>query len=229
MAAYRDDLEALSARHDALAAEVATKTRELDAAARLLADAKAKAKLPILDNIRIASPCSADWAGMTGDERVRHCGACQKNVYNLSSMTREEAQALIVEKEGKLCVRYFQRSDGTILTADCTVGIRRKRKVRVLAAGAVALLAGGGALAMKLLSRDERQATMGMIAAPDHVPVEIREVQGEDPMPPANDVVHVKMGKFAIPDRDMHEVLGEVSAAGAEDEPTPPTSSTAVR
>jgi len=27
-------------------------------------------------------------------------------------MTRDEAQALIIEKEGKLCVRYFQRTDG---------------------------------------------------------------------------------------------------------------------
>jgi hypothetical protein len=209
MAAYRDDVEALSARHDALAAEVAAKTRELDAAANLLADAKAKAKLPILDNIRVATPCSADWAQMTGDERVRHCGACQKNVYNLSSMTREEAQALIVEKEGKLCVRYFQRADGTILTADCTVGIRRKRKVRVLAAGAVALLAGGGALAMKLLEKHAPEATMGAIALPMTEQVDIREVQG-DIAPPPEDHHEVK-GRLAVPDDDVFETMGEIS------------------
>ncbi len=211
MAAYRDDVDALTARHDALAAEVASKTRELDAAAHLLAEARAKAKLPILDNIRVATPCSADWAAMTGDERVRHCGACQKNVYNLSSMTREEAQALIVEKEGKLCVRYFQRKDGTILTADCTVGVRRKRKVRVLAAGAVALLAGGGVLAMKLLDKKQAAPVMGAVAMPESVSVELREVQGEVAPPPD---YHEVKGRMVVHDvDDATEVMGDISAS----------------
>src|SRR5438128_589318 len=112
---YRDDLAALSARHDALSTEVAHKTKELAQASQLLDDARAKARLPILDNIRVATPCTAEWAKMSGDERVRHCADCKKNVYNLSDMTRDEAEQLIIEKEGKLCVRYFQRKDGTIL------------------------------------------------------------------------------------------------------------------
>src|SRR5688572_28239237 len=131
---YRNDLDALAARHAALETEVAAKTRELDAAARLLDEAKAKSKLPVLDNIKVASPCTAAWSSMTGDERVRHCGDCQKSVYNLSALTRDEAQALIVEKEGKLCVRYFQRHDGTILLEDCAIGVRRKRRRRIVAA-----------------------------------------------------------------------------------------------
>ncbi len=48
---YRDDL---AARHDALATEVAHKTRELAAATRMLDEAKARMRLPILDNIRVA-------------------------------------------------------------------------------------------------------------------------------------------------------------------------------
>ena len=144
MTAYRDDVAALDARHAALSAELAAKTRELADAARLLDEAKRKAKLPVLDNLRVATPCSVSWDGMTGDERVRACGSCQKNVYNLSNLTREEAQALIVEKEGKLCVRYYQRHDGTILLKDCSVGIGRKRKRTVVAAGVAALLAGVG-------------------------------------------------------------------------------------
>ena len=142
---YRDDLDALSARHAALTTEVAHKTRELEAATRMLDEAKARLRLPILDNIRVASPCSADWNGMTGDDRVRHCGACDKSVFNLSGMTREEAETLIIAKQGKLCVRYFQRKDGTILTKDCAVGISKKRKRRLFAAGAAAMLAAGGA------------------------------------------------------------------------------------
>lgn len=153
---YRNDLDALAARHAALEAELAQKTKELDQAARLLADAQAKSKLPVLDNIRVASPCSAAWSGMTGDERVRHCGDCKKNVYNLSEMTRDEAEALIVEKEGRLCVRYYQRADGTILLKDCVVGARRKRRRRIVAAGAAAMLAGGAALYAKLAGDDAK-------------------------------------------------------------------------
>jgi len=46
--AYRDDLIALSARHDALATEVVQKTRELEDSRRLLEQARARAKLPVL-------------------------------------------------------------------------------------------------------------------------------------------------------------------------------------
>jgi hypothetical protein len=144
MAAYRDDVAALDARHAALSHEVAQKSRELSDAARLLDEAKTRARLPVLDNIRVATPCSADWSRMTGDERVRACADCNKRVYNLSNMTRDEAQGLIVEKEGKLCVRYFQRHDGTILLKDCSIGVGRKRKRTAIAVGAAALLAGIG-------------------------------------------------------------------------------------
>ena len=75
-----------------------------------------------LENIHIASPCRADWNEMTGDDRVRTCAACAKQVFNLSEMTRAEAEALLAERNGDLCGRYYQRRDGTILLADCTVG-----------------------------------------------------------------------------------------------------------
>ena len=75
-----------------------------------------------LENMRIASPCRADWNEMTGDDRIRTCAACAKQVFNLSEMTRAEAEAVIAEKHGNLCARYYQRADGTIMLADCTVG-----------------------------------------------------------------------------------------------------------
>src|SRR5262245_27675690 len=99
---YRDDLTALAARHTALEQEVARKTKELEHATETLEQAKARARLPVLDNLRVASPCSAAWDNMTGDERVRHCGDCDKDVFNLSGMTRDEAEALILQKQGKL-------------------------------------------------------------------------------------------------------------------------------
>jgi hypothetical protein len=67
---------------------------------------------------------------MTGDERVRFCKQCSLNVYNLSSMTRREAEALIANTEGRLCVRYYRRRDGTILTKNCPVGLSAiKRRI----------------------------------------------------------------------------------------------------
>ena len=169
MSVYRDDVEALNARHSSLAQELAAKTRELADATRLLDDAKARAKLPVLDNLRVATPCSADWAKMSGDDRVRACADCNKNVYNISNLTRDEAHALIIEKEGKLCVRFFQRADGTILLKDCTIGIAKKRRRKLVAAGAAVLLAGGaGALLYRShVKANEPQPLMGLVALPE--------------------------------------------------------------
>jgi hypothetical protein len=89
-----------------------------------------------LELVQIASPCTADWDAMQGDDRSRYCGQCQKHVYNLSAMSRPEAEKLVFEREGRLCVRFFRRHDGTVLTADCPVGLRgvRRRIARSLAA-----------------------------------------------------------------------------------------------
>ena len=81
-----------------------------------------------VDELRVATPCTEDWAGMEGDNFARHCGECEKNVYDLSMLTRAEGNELIREKEGHLCVKYYQRFDGTVLTADCPVGLRALRR-----------------------------------------------------------------------------------------------------
>lgn len=95
-----------------------------------------------LSKVRVASPCPADWDSMIGDERVRFCGQCELNVYNLSAMTKAQAENLIVRTEGRLCVRFYRRKDGSILTQDCPVGLRalRQRMSRIRRAVAVALL-----------------------------------------------------------------------------------------
>src|SRR5205814_4285456 len=82
----------------------------------------------LVQQVQIASPCTASWDGMTGDDRSRFCGQCKLNVYNLSAMTEAEGEALIIEKEGKLCARIYRRYDGTVLTKDCPVGLRAVRR-----------------------------------------------------------------------------------------------------
>ena len=77
-----------------------------------------------IDDIRIASPCRSDWNEMYGDDRQRFCGECKLNVYNLSGMTRDDAETLVMNAEGQVCVRFFRRQDGTVITKDCPVGWR---------------------------------------------------------------------------------------------------------
>ena len=94
-----------------------------------------------LEKLRIAHPCPARWEMMEGDDRVRFCQTCKKNVYNLSALQRSEAEALVAQHEGKMCATFFKRTDGTVLTADCPVGVRktRARFVRRITTAAAAL------------------------------------------------------------------------------------------
>src|SRR5215469_13788158 len=78
----------------------------------------------MLERVRIASPCTANWEQMIGDDCVRFCSQCNLNVYNLSAMTRRDAEDLIASREGRLCARLYRRTDGTVLTRDCPVGLR---------------------------------------------------------------------------------------------------------
>ena len=91
--------------------------------------------ISLVQRVRIASPCTADWDQMAGNEQVRFCSQCQLNVYNLSEMSQDEGERLILEKEGKLCARIYRRHDGTVITRDCPRGLTAIRR-RVMGIGA---------------------------------------------------------------------------------------------
>jgi hypothetical protein len=166
---YRDDQAVIEARRDDLRQELAELTKkdvelrvteqERASIERELASLEAQLSLQkasrasLLDDIRIASPCDVSWDEMIGEGRVRFCGACQKNVYNLSAMTRDEAETLLAAREGSICVRLYQRADGTMITTDCPEGGRRWRRQRaavaVAGAGAMAVSAAVAAWAMR--------------------------------------------------------------------------------
>jgi len=102
-----------------------------------------------LQQVKIASPCYERWDNMKGDERVRHCASCKLNVFNLSEMTKADAEQLIESTQGRLCVRLYRRWDGTVLTADCPVGVSRAR-VR-LASALVTAVAFVGVIVLPLM------------------------------------------------------------------------------
>jgi hypothetical protein len=141
----------------------------------------------LLTNIRVASPCPARWADMTGDDRARFCAQCQKHVYNLSEMTAEDASDLIREKEGRLCVRFYQRADGTVLTADCPVGAAAVwRRAKTLAAAAVALLFSSVAVSVwagNAGQRNERRPRPKVYQAWDNAVSAVRELVNPKPPP----------------------------------------------
>jgi len=153
--AYRDDLQAARMRRNALnrelqqlrsrAEEYQELVRQEQALAQALAQcardmdqARARVELPLLQQVRVASPCKERWDGMAGDERVRFCDRCEKNVYDLSALTASQAEALLRERGESMCVRFFRRSDGTVLTSDCPVGGEGKRFWRRVTKVAVA-------------------------------------------------------------------------------------------
>ena len=209
-----DDVAALAARHAELAADVAERTRELAATEALLAEAAAHANRPMLDDVRVASPCPASWDDMVGDDRVRHCAGCDKDVFNLSALTRDEAEALIRERVGNLCGRYYQRADGTIITSDCTVGISRRRKRRVTAAGFAALLAGAGGLAFALSRRNRPEPVAFSDAFP---PTPLELVRIEPPpqeAPPGPDLP--MMGAVAMTKPELAKFKLEATKAALE-------------
>ncbi len=142
--------------------------------------------LPVL---QIADPCALDFqkmASLDDEGRVRFCGDCQNNVYNLSAMTTAEAEAVLLEHEGELCVRYVARRDGTIQTTDCAPPrfakqqrVARRMTVSAMAVAVTAIVGiltlGIGAayhheiktfLVEKL--RPEPVMMMGAVAAPEH-------------------------------------------------------------
>lgn len=104
----------------------------------------------LLQHLDIPIPCTASWDGMQGNEQVRHCTLCRKNVYNLSAMPHADAALLLAGNvDGALCVRFYRRSDGTVMTSDCSVAprVRLRRAMRALprvaagVAGAAAMVA----------------------------------------------------------------------------------------
>jgi len=122
--------------------------------------------------LKVASPCKESWDGMVGDDAVRFCRRCEKNVYQLSNMTAAAIEALLADKGGDLCVRFFQRKDGTVLTADCPVGARRRRRKQValgVGAGALSLVGVGLWPADSVHSQRMQpvEALMGAAVAPE--------------------------------------------------------------
>ncbi len=128
-----------------------------------------------LDVIHVAEPCHESWEKMAGDERVRFCDGCNKHVYNLSAMSRPDAERLVCEAAGPLCVRFARADDGAVQTLEYRAPTKRPRGWRFWTAvgtAAAALVAGVNAY---VLARGRPApppallTTLGKVAAPPTV------------------------------------------------------------
>jgi hypothetical protein len=69
-----------------------------------------------LDFVTIHRPCPASWEAMEPVPGGRHCTLCERRVHDLSALTRSEAEALLGDRSGGLCVRIVRDADGRVVT-----------------------------------------------------------------------------------------------------------------
>ena len=171
-----------------------------------------------LPHLAVASPCTEAWEDMPGNERVRHCGTCRQNVYNVSEMTVGQAIEIIREREGRVCIRMLLRRDGTVVTQDSRARLRALRKRGVLGLAAFLLLfipvtlgaqIFGWFAAERTLTGSGAAQMMGEVASPQDfqgVLAQPAHFMGEpmpiEPAPPAP-----LMGKVAAPETDEPQAL----------------------
>lgn len=90
----------------------------------------------------MSSPCRVKWESLTGDDRIRYCGQCRLNVYNLTVMSPVEVEGLVRAFNGRLCGRLYVRPDRTATVQDCRSGRGRKWIRSAWTVGAFALIGG---------------------------------------------------------------------------------------
>jgi hypothetical protein len=166
--------------------------------------------------LKVASPCKVPWSSMAGDDAIRFCGTCERHVYNLSEMTSEQTEALLGSPAGQPCVRFFQRADGTVLTADCPVGAQRVRRQRIAVGVGAGLLSALGYAGLPHGSA--ATVPTPVLGAPIPAPPARFAVEPPPPMPPIEIMGEAMaqppeemMGKIALPPEDLIELQGDVA------------------
>ena len=120
----------------------------------------------------VAAPCTVDWRKMTPADGGRFCGDCKKVVRDLSTMTQQEARALLSQAgAGQLCVRFLHDRHGKVFFADqarpllpASLLSRAKRVALAAAAVAVPLALQGCSDPPGAEAPEDLEQTMGAMA-----------------------------------------------------------------
>ena len=66
-------------------------------------------------HLPIASPCHEDWDAMRPTGCGKFCQACDKPVYDLSSMTEKQARTLLAKNaKREICISYLADARGNV-------------------------------------------------------------------------------------------------------------------
>jgi hypothetical protein len=179
-----------------------------------------------LDRVGIASPCDVSWDAMEGEGAVRFCGQCQLNVYNLSEMPRDEAEAFInAPGDGeRRCIRLYRRKDGTVLTQNCPVGFARlRRRFTLLRAGVAAGLSMvlGGFMTGCEPSQAKTRGRPLPSAQPDPTPATDPAASSAKPVSPLP--ASPAQTPDPMPGPDIELLMGEMEACPTQEEPVEAT------
>lgn len=92
--------------------------------------------------VRIPVPCLAKLGRHAGDRQSPPLPAIPARRYNFSEMTAFEINQGVAARAGRLCARFYQRPDGTMLAEDCTERIpaQVQRSARIAATILAALV-----------------------------------------------------------------------------------------
>lgn len=125
-----------------------------------------------LDVIQVSKPCVASWDAMAGGDQKRFCSHCQKFVHNLSAMNEIEAERLVCQNAGDLCVRFSRDAQTRqVLTLDYEkreMPSRRRAMAVIASIGAAAVAAATfGAIQ---LTQKPTPAIMGAMVLPPPPP-----------------------------------------------------------
>jgi hypothetical protein len=74
------------------------------------------------------------WEHLVGNDKIRYCGRCQLNVYNLAVMGKAEVENIFRTTKGRVCGRLYLRGDRTATLRECPQGRADKVRRRFLKA-----------------------------------------------------------------------------------------------
>ncbi len=125
-----------------------------------------KSKLS-LNNVMIAAPCPIRWEQMSpvedSDSDIKRlCNQCNLHVYNVTNMTRSEAETFLSEQSDSVCLGLYRRKDGTLITKDCPFGIKLLNRAKYRLASIFASVLAVFGVTIIPLSAQERGARFGI-------------------------------------------------------------------
>lgn len=94
------------------------------------ASANPSSKTRVLDQITVLDPCPMSWDKMVGDDKVRFCSECQRNVWNFFEMTDSEVVEVLRTNPGRLCAQIVKTRGGGLVTRSHRVRHERKATFR---------------------------------------------------------------------------------------------------